>query len=743
MQIDRNRKSYFESSGLISGSSGTNSISNSGSRDSSSKEVVLGTKTFEELTEEEKIRFLEIKKKNEEESKSKWSYESNEQKIKYQNSKSESASSMGGGRVDSEKNEASSSSTINVNRRPTFNVGSNENGGVIHNEYSSSNSESTFVTENENVGGNHDVFGTSNMNGNRGPTFSTGSSENGGLIHNEYSNSKSESTLVTGVGVVNGGTSEVSGSTNTNINRGPKFTIGPYENGGVAHKEYDSRVTGSSGSSIYTESSQSGSSQENILSMGGQRVQGGSGSSSISSGVQGGIVYESSRGVYGAAHFDETESSSGSSSFNKDNILSGGSIAGSSHSENGGSSSQGSESYGNTAHFGNAGSDLHGGLWSTHSGSSVNVKGESNFNAGSETHEGTSSGSYSSSSNSGSGSHGWVSGSNQAPIYNRGQSNSNSWESSQTDYNSGGQLDIESQEAKWAQKNQGSVNNWNVNHDSSRGNSWNVNQGGGGGNNWNTNQGGAGVNNWNANQHGSWNAGGGAGLQGGKNFTTFHKSENNHVVNTTWDGIGSPKTYETKQWRTNNNGYIQNGSSSHVQDGVLDYQEAINKMNYGGVTNVVSSIPGDDSDLSINVQQGSVVTERQNQGFRQTKIDETETVQKFRTVDGKLYKVNNADNWNALLSKDVSTKVYTAQDYEPQEYRKPPKNKTSNHNNTRPEDVDGKLKLYTRFKRDTQTKKCGPIRCVTVKCKIGPLSKDQQVWLNFRSRAWVNTLKKV
>lgn len=651
---------------------------------------------------------MEIKKKNEEESKSQWGYGSNEQKIKHQSSKSESNSPLGGGRIGSGKNEASSSSTINVNRGPTFNGGYNENNGVIRNEYSSSKSEATFVTQNGGIGGNHVVSGTSNINVNGGPTFNTGSSENGGVIRNEYSNSKSESTYVTGVEGGSGGTSEISGFTNTNINRGPKFTIGSHENGGVDHKEYGSRGTGSLESSIYTESSQSGSSQGSTSSTSGQRVQGGSGSSSISSGIQGNVLYDSSSGVYGAAHFDEmTGSSSGSSSFHRDNVLSGGSVVGKSHSENGGSNFRGSGSYGNTAHFDSVGSDLHEGSLSTHSGSSINIAGESQFNAESGIHEGTSSGSYSSSSNSGSGSRGWTSSGNQAPIYNRGQSNSNTWESSQTDYNSGGQLDIESQEAKWAQENRGSNSK----------------------------------NNWNVNQHGSWNTAGDAGLQGGKNFTTFHTSENSHVVNTTWDGIGLPKTYENKQWRTNDNGYVRNGSSSNVQDGVLDYQGAINKMNINGVINVVSNIPGDDSDLSVSVQQGSAVTERQNQGFRQTKIDETETVQKYRTVNGKLFKVNNIDDWNALLSKDVSTEVYEAQDYRPQEYRKPPKNR--NNTTSAPQDVDGKFKLYTRFKRDTQTKKCGPTRCVTVKCKIGPLSKDQQVLLNFRSRAWVNTLKKV
>jgi len=222
-------------------------------------------------------------------------------------------------------------------------------------------------------------------------------------------------------------------------------------------------------------------------------------------------------------------------------------------------------------------------------------------------------------------------------------------------------------------------------------------------------------------------------------LASFHETENSHVVNTTWDDGGPPKTYVRSQWRTNDNGHVRNGSSSRVEDGLLDYREAIvGKMNAGGATNVVSNIPGDDSDLSVS----ATAAERNGHGFRQAKVDETETVQRWRTVDGKLYRVKNADDWDALIAKGGSTEVYEGQEYEPQNYARP----TSAGDDVRRgqgQVDDGKFKLYTRFKRDTETEKCGPTRCATVKCKIGPLSKDQEVWLSFRSRAWVSTLKKV
>lgn len=245
-------------------------------------------------------------------------------------------------------------------------------------------------------------------------------------------------------------------------------------------------------------------------------------------------------------------------------------------------------------------------------------------------------------------------------------------------------------------------------------------------------------------------AGGSGGFAvGGGTFTSMHESEKSHEFNSTWDDSGArPKTYVRGQWRTNDDGLVRNGSWTRIDDD----DGGDHRLNtFGGtVMNVVGAgagtgISGDDSDLSV-VQQPrvppTVVTERQNQGSRRGESHETETVQRWRTVDGKLYKVNDGPgDWNQLLSRELgaSTQVYEALDYGPQNYRRPapgePRQPT--------EAEDGKFKLYTRFKRDVATKKCGPTRCATVKCTIGPLSKDQEVWLSFRSRAWVNTLKKV
>jgi len=527
---------------------------------------------------------MEIQKKDEEESKSLWGDGSYEQKIRYQNSKTESTGKVVTGGVSHSRNEGSGATVVtDINRGPKFTVGSSESGG--------------------------------------------------GVVHSEYSGSKSTS-------VVTGGqrANEASGtSVVTNTNRGPTFTVESSESGGgVVRNEYESR---SSSGSTSVSASGASSAQGNRWSEAGGVESNSHGSGS------------SSRGVYGAAHFDESESSSGSSTFR-----------------------MGASSSGGTTRFETA---ITG---SREAGLSEN-------NAGSEFH-----------------------GKSPVTVVQSGSEVRGGW-------SSGGQSSVTSQGVEF-----GGVNGWETSRTAaeSRGEKWSRDNGIGT----------------------QWNQGGGGWNHGVKNFTSFQESEKSHVTNTTWDdatGGGVQKTYVMDRWRTNNDGVVRNGSTSHVVDGdTLDYRDAaVRRMNMaagtGGVTNVIGGTTGDDSDLSVSLTGAAAVTERHNQGFRQSKVDESETVHRWRTVDGKLYRANAEGNWDTLhMTSDGSgsTDVYEAQDLSPQNYVKPA-------------DIDGKFKLYTRFRRDTQTKRCGPTRCVTVKCKIGPLSKDQEVWLSFRSRAWVSTLKKV
>lgn len=652
LQIDRKKRPYFESSGLFSSGSDLSVTVKGDGSSLSSNEVITRAKAFNELTEEEKKRFLEIQKK--EDSKLQWADGSYEKNIRYKNSKSESTVITGGGGVSTGNNEASSTSIVN-----------------------------------------------------RGPTFIVDSSENGGVIQTDYGTR---------------GSSVVDSSTYT-------------------------------GSSSHSSENSSGSTSN----ADGHRIQGGLSSSSAVNKEenQGGKEYGSSRGVYGAAHFAETESSSGSQSFLEEssrgrvsdtshiastgsNIQGsfGGTVTGTSHhfetgyntrgESSGGSSadsstrfetgsrSRGEESSGNiagTTYFNPGLANSNRGS-SMHRESSLNVENESRYGSnldargsGLSITEESSTGSVSHSGSAGYDSRERFSSHHVPVVDNREQSNRNNWDNSMlTNTNSGmsgGQSISKSQDDKWAYENRGNA---------AAGKKWE--------------------------QSGSWSSVGGA-QQGRTNFSTFHEAERSHVVNTTWDEEGSPKTYVKNQWRTDDDGHVRNGSSTHVVNGLLDYRDAIHKINTGAVTNVVSSIPGDDSDLSMSLH--NTVTERMGHGFKQAKVDETETVYKWRNVDGKLYKVNNVDDWNSLISKDTSTEVYEAQDYSPQDLKKRP----SSEEDTRGQDVNGQFKLYKRFKRDTVTKQCGPTRCTTVKCTIGQLSKDQEVWLLFRSRAWVSTLKKV
>lgn len=60
-----------------------------------------------------------------------------------------------------------------------------------------------------------------------------------------------------------------------------------------------------------------------------------------------------------------------------------------------------------------------------------------------------------------------------------------------------------------------------------------------------------------------------------------------------------------------------------------------------------------------------------------------------------------------------------------------------------------KFKLYPRYRRQVEEEEsledidCGPIACSRIRCTVGPLTKDQEASVAFRSRLWIQTLKKV
>lgn len=58
--------------------------------------------------------------------------------------------------------------------------------------------------------------------------------------------------------------------------------------------------------------------------------------------------------------------------------------------------------------------------------------------------------------------------------------------------------------------------------------------------------------------------------------------------------------------------------------------------------------------------------------------------------------------------------------------------------------------LITKYKRQVtdnfdlkSSLSCGPTNCTKIMCTVGPLKKGQEVWIAFRGRVWVETLKKV
>lgn len=61
------------------------------------------------------------------------------------------------------------------------------------------------------------------------------------------------------------------------------------------------------------------------------------------------------------------------------------------------------------------------------------------------------------------------------------------------------------------------------------------------------------------------------------------------------------------------------------------------------------------------------------------------------------------------------------------------------------------INRYGRYKREDPSSdealesalKCGPTKCIRIKCNVGELHKDQEAWVAFRSRVWMPTIKKV
>ncbi|XP_075237231.1 uncharacterized protein LOC142333690 isoform X2 [Lycorma delicatula] len=119
--------------------------------------------------------------------------------------------------------------------------------------------------------------------------------------------------------------------------------------------------------------------------------------------------------------------------------------------------------------------------------------------------------------------------------------------------------------------------------------------------------------------------------------------------------------------------------------------------------------------------------------------------------------VGNGDHWkhaessssNNLHTQDGS---YSSSSYNRDHASQHYNSEHGGYNNEDEESgVRGKFKLYPRYKRQVDSSgeinledslKCGPTKCTKIKCTIGPLTRDQEVWIAFRSRIWVQTLKK-
>uniref|UniRef100_A0A8D8XF03 Integrin alpha-PS2 n=1 Tax=Cacopsylla melanoneura TaxID=428564 RepID=A0A8D8XF03_9HEMI len=258
-------------------------------------------------------------------------------------------------------------------------------------------------------------------------------------------------------------------------------------------------------------------------------------------------------------------------------------------------------------------------------------------------------------------------------------------------------------------------------------------------------------------------------LGGLKNASTFRSSEKSHSSNTTWDSNSGPITSASDSWRTNDNGLVRNGSSSSV------YGAGGSSYGSGG-------------------RQYSSVSSSGGRGESSRRVSETEEEYRTRTESVKrVYPGSSGRDMPSEYSEENysssrDTDSYTAPElaareqerdrlyqeelrkyYEnlrrleaEDEIKKRKEEETRRIEHERYVEEQRRLREYEtssssssderyRYRRDVDSSdealekalKCGPTKCIRVKCNVGALQKDQEAWVAFRSRVWIPTIKKI
>ncbi|KAI5709931.1 hypothetical protein M8J75_004281 [Diaphorina citri] len=277
-------------------------------------------------------------------------------------------------------------------------------------------------------------------------------------------------------------------------------------------------------------------------------------------------------------------------------------------------------------------------------------------------------------------------------------------------------------------------------------------------------------------------------IGGLKNTSSFHSSEKSHSSNTTWDSDhGVPITSASDSWRTNDNGLVRNGSSSAVYPG--GYASGGSGFAAGG-SSYSSSGSGFASGGSGYASGGRHYSSAGDRGEVSRKATETETEYRERTESIKRVYPSSRDGPSEYSEEDYSAgrdrdssshaldaeaerdriyqeelrKYYENIRRQEQEYelKRKQEEEDRRREHERYLEEQKKLRAYQesssrtseeryRYKRDVDSSdealekalKCGPTKCIKVKCNVGALQKDQEAWVAFRSRVWIPTIRKI
>lgn len=236
-----------------------------------------------------------------------------------------------------------------------------------------------------------------------------------------------------------------------------------------------------------------------------------------------------------------------------------------------------------------------------------------------------------------------------------------------------------------------------------------------------------------------------------QNTSSFHSSEKSHSSNTSWDGVGAPITSSVDAWRTNDNGLVRNGSSA---SGYV-----------AGGRAYVS--PGETRGERRKASESETEYRTRTESVRRVYPSSRDGPSEYSEEDYTSRDRDGSDSANRELERDRVYQEELRKYYEnikrleqEDEARKRKEEELRRREHERYLEEQKRLRQYddgatderySRYRRDVGSSddalekalKCGPTKCIKVKCNVGALQKDQEAWVAFRSRVWIPTIRKI